>query len=88
MIEDMTPIVPTSSPARSAAQRGDAARFPRKLTAGGIAVAAGGLFACDVCGEPAMACAPGSEGEVGDLFRISRGVARRQWCATCWRMSP
>jgi hypothetical protein len=42
------------------------------------------VFRCDLCAEPAISIAPGSDAEVCDLFRLSRGTPRRQWCLACW----
>jgi hypothetical protein len=39
---------------------------------------------CDTCTAPAIAVAPGTEPEVCDLFRITRGEPVRAWCARCW----
>jgi hypothetical protein len=38
------------------------------------------------CGShlPIIAVAPGDEPDRCDLFALSRGVAMRVWCSTCW----
>jgi len=42
------------------------------------------VFVCELCAEPAISIAPGDAPEVCDLFRLSRGTPRRQWCRACW----
>jgi hypothetical protein len=39
---------------------------------------------CDVCAEPAMAVAPGTDPAVCDLFAVTRGERPRAWCWACW----
>lgn len=38
---------------------------------------------CELCGQPAVACAPGDENLVVAGVLVARGVPLRAWCLTC-----